>query len=53
VTLRPDFGEAWNNLAALYAQGQMKDRAVEAITAVQGTGFTADPRLVAQIREMK
>ncbi len=53
VVLRPDFGEAWNNLAALYAQTHVKGRAIEALTAARKSGIAPDPRLVAQIQALK
>jgi tetratricopeptide (TPR) repeat protein len=53
VGLRTDFGEAWNNLAALYAQTHVKSRAVEALTAARRSGIATDPRLVAQIDALK
>jgi tetratricopeptide (TPR) repeat protein len=53
VGLRLDFGEAWNNLAALYAQTHVKSRAVEALTAARKSGVATDPRLVAQIDALK
>jgi tetratricopeptide (TPR) repeat protein len=53
VVLRPGFGEAWNNLAALYAQTHVKSRAIEALTAARKSGIAPDPRLVAQIQALK
>jgi tetratricopeptide (TPR) repeat protein len=53
LRLRTDLGEAWNNLAALYAQTRAKSRAVEALTAARKSGVAPDPRLVAEIERMK
>lgn len=53
VGLRADFGEAWNNLAALYSQTGVKSRAIEALSAARKSGVAADPRLVEQIDALK
>jgi tetratricopeptide (TPR) repeat protein len=53
VTLRSDFGETWNNLAALYAYTGLKKPALEALSAAEKSGVTIESRLRARIQEMK
>lgn len=53
VSLRPELGEAWNNLAALYVQHALKGPAEESLNAAKKAGFKVDPNLEKQIREMK
>jgi tetratricopeptide (TPR) repeat protein len=53
VSLHPELGEAWNNLAALYAQTGHKAPALEALRAAQKAGHPVDPALVKSINEMK
>ena len=53
VSLHPELGEAWNNLAALYAQTGHKAPALEALRAAQKAGHQVDAALVKTINDMK
>lgn len=53
VELRSDFGEVWNNLAALYAQTGFKKPAEESVEAAEKAGYKVAPELKKQISEMK
>jgi tetratricopeptide (TPR) repeat protein len=53
VSLRPELGEAWNNLAALYAQTGHKAPALEAVRAAKKAGYAVDPGLEKSITAMK
>jgi tetratricopeptide (TPR) repeat protein len=52
VELRPDLGEAWNNLAALYLQTGFKAPAEEAVSAAERAGYRVSPELQEDILRM-
>lgn len=51
VDTHADFGEAWNNLAALYLMTERPRLAAEAVTRAERAGFPVHPQLKADIRK--
>ncbi len=52
VVVNPRFGEALNNLAALYAITGRKKQAEDAVRAAERSGFRVNPQLKDDIRQM-
>jgi len=52
-TYDTDLGEAWNNLAAVYAATGRKPLAEEAISHAEHAGFRVNPRLKDEIKAMQ
>jgi tetratricopeptide (TPR) repeat protein len=53
VSVNPKFGEAHNNLAALYAMTGRKQEAQESLKQAEKAGFQVNPRLKSDIQGMK
>jgi tetratricopeptide (TPR) repeat protein len=52
VSLNPESGDTWNNLAALYAETGHKAPALEALRAAHKAGYKVDPALEKKINAM-
>jgi tetratricopeptide (TPR) repeat protein len=52
VEVNPRFGEAFNNLAALYAMSKRKQEAEDAVRSAERAGFRVHPQLKADIGRM-
>lgn len=53
VAVNPGMGEAYNNLAALYAMAGLKQQAEEAVKAAEKARFRVHPQLKEDISKMK
>jgi tetratricopeptide (TPR) repeat protein len=53
VRIDSSFGEAWNNLAAIYARSGRRSDAVVAVANAERTGYRVNPRLKEEIQKLQ
>jgi tetratricopeptide (TPR) repeat protein len=53
VRIDSSFGEAWNNLAAIYAQSERRNDALLALANAERTGYRVNPQLKERIQKLQ